>query len=150
MATEDEMVGRYHQFNSTDMNLSKLGVGEGQGSLACCSPWGWEESNRTGQVNNNISISISISNMPDAHVWITIACLSVRWEGPRKRDCFCPNVKQLQNIFYLETSIDAVQGLSILSDRLGTQHWGLIKLMFYSFINTPKWNWHCLNCNPCQ
>ena len=26
--------------NSMDMNLSKLGDSEGQGSLACCSPWG--------------------------------------------------------------------------------------------------------------
>ena len=25
--------------NSMDMNLSNLGVSEGQGSLACCSPW---------------------------------------------------------------------------------------------------------------
>ena len=30
--------------NSMDMNLSKaLGVGDGQGSLACCSPWGCKE-----------------------------------------------------------------------------------------------------------
>lgn len=32
--------------------------------------------------------------------------------------------------------------------RLCIQGWDLIKInMFYSFIkNTPKWNWHCLNC----
>ena len=31
--------------NSMDMSLSKLrGVGDGQGSLACCSPWGCKES----------------------------------------------------------------------------------------------------------
>ena len=29
--------------NSMDMNLSKLGDGEGQRSLACCSPWGHRE-----------------------------------------------------------------------------------------------------------
>ena len=34
----DEMV-RYHT-NSMDMNLSKLGGSEGQGSLACYSLWG--------------------------------------------------------------------------------------------------------------
>jgi len=27
-----------------DMSLSKLGVGDGQGSLACCSPWGHKDS----------------------------------------------------------------------------------------------------------
>ena len=26
--------------DSTDMSLNKLGDGEGQGSLVCCSPWG--------------------------------------------------------------------------------------------------------------
>ena len=31
-----------------DMSLSKLlGDGEGQGSLACCSPWGRKESDKT-------------------------------------------------------------------------------------------------------
>ena len=42
---EDEMVGWHHQL--TDMSLSKLGDSEGQGSLACCSPWGHEESDMT-------------------------------------------------------------------------------------------------------
>ena len=31
----------------TDMNLDKLGDSEGQGGLACCSPWGHKESDRT-------------------------------------------------------------------------------------------------------
>ena len=30
-----------------------LGHGEGQESLACCSPWGRKESNTTGQLNTN-------------------------------------------------------------------------------------------------
>ena len=35
--------------DSMDMNLSEQisGDGEGQGSLACCSPWGCRESDRT-------------------------------------------------------------------------------------------------------
>jgi len=40
--------------DSIDMNLSKLREdGEGQESLACCSPWGRKESDRTEQLNNN-------------------------------------------------------------------------------------------------
>ena len=39
--------------NSMDKNLSKLGDGEGQGSLACCSPWGCKESDTTEWLNNN-------------------------------------------------------------------------------------------------
>ena len=37
--------------DSMDMNLSKLGDTEGQGSLACCSPRGHKESDVTEQLN---------------------------------------------------------------------------------------------------
>ena len=37
-----------------DMNLGQtLGDGEGQGGLACCSPWGGKELDMTGWLNNN-------------------------------------------------------------------------------------------------
>ena len=36
--------------DSMDMSLSKLGVGVGQGSLACCSPLGCKESDMTEQL----------------------------------------------------------------------------------------------------
>ena len=39
--------------DSVDMSLSKLpGVVDGQGSLACCSPWGHKELDTTEQLNN--------------------------------------------------------------------------------------------------
>ena len=41
--TEDEMVGWPHQFNGHEFEQTP-GDGEGQGSLACCSPWGRKES----------------------------------------------------------------------------------------------------------
>ena len=36
------------------------GDGEGQGSLACCSPWGRRESDMTEQLNNNTQRYLSI------------------------------------------------------------------------------------------
>ena len=40
--------------DSMDMGLSKaLGDGEGQGSLACCSPWGHKELDMTQQLNTH-------------------------------------------------------------------------------------------------
>ena len=44
--TEDEMVGCYHQLNGHKFEQA-LGDSEGQGSLACCSPWGHKESDTT-------------------------------------------------------------------------------------------------------
>ena len=37
--TENEMVGWHHQFNGHEFEQA-LGVGDGQGSLVCCSLWG--------------------------------------------------------------------------------------------------------------
>ena len=39
---EDEMVGWHHQLNGHEFEQA-LGVGDGQQSLACCSPWGRKE-----------------------------------------------------------------------------------------------------------
>ena len=40
--TEDEMVGWHHQLDAYEFE-QVLGVGDGQGSLACSSPWGCKE-----------------------------------------------------------------------------------------------------------
>ena len=41
--TEDETVGWYHQLDGPEFEQD-LGVGDGQGSLACCSSWCLNES----------------------------------------------------------------------------------------------------------
>ena len=41
--TEDEMVGWHHWLNRHEFEQAP-GVGDGQGSLACCNPWGCKES----------------------------------------------------------------------------------------------------------
>ena len=51
MATEDEMVGWHHQLNGHEFEQT-LGDSEGQGSLACCSSWGYKESDMTQPLNN--------------------------------------------------------------------------------------------------
>ena len=48
--TEDEVVGWHHRFYGHEFEQA-LGVGDGQGGLACCSPWGYKESDRTEQLN---------------------------------------------------------------------------------------------------
>ena len=51
--TEDEMVGRHHQLNGHEFEQA-LGDGEGQGSLACCSPWDGKELDTTDPPYNKI------------------------------------------------------------------------------------------------
>ena len=46
------MVGWHHPLNGREFEQA-LGGGEGQGSLACCSPWGHEELDMTELLNNN-------------------------------------------------------------------------------------------------
>ena len=48
--TEDEMVGCHHQLNGHEFGWA-LGVGDGQGGLVCCSPWGFKELDMTEQLN---------------------------------------------------------------------------------------------------
>ena len=48
--TEDEMVGWHHQLNGHEYEQT-LGVGEGQGGLACCNPLGHKESATTKRLN---------------------------------------------------------------------------------------------------
>ena len=48
--TEDEMVGWHHWLDGHEFEQA-LGVGDGQGSLTCCSPWGHKELDTTEQLN---------------------------------------------------------------------------------------------------
>ena len=44
--SEDEMVGWHHRLNGHEFEQTP-GDSDGQGSLACCSPWGCKESDTT-------------------------------------------------------------------------------------------------------
>ena len=44
--TEKEMVGRHRQLKGHGFEQAP-GVGDGQGSLVCCSPWGCKQSDTT-------------------------------------------------------------------------------------------------------
>ena len=48
--TDEEMVGWHHQGNGHEFEKA-LVVGEGQGRLVCCSPWGHKELDTTERLN---------------------------------------------------------------------------------------------------
>ena len=44
------MIGWHHHLNGREFKQA-LGVGDGEGGLACCSPWGRTDSDTTEQLN---------------------------------------------------------------------------------------------------
>ena len=48
--TEDEIVGWHHRLDEHAFEQAP-GVGDGQGSLACCTPWDLKESDTTERLN---------------------------------------------------------------------------------------------------
>ena len=48
--TEGETVGHHHRFNGREFEQAP-GVGDVQGNLVCCSPWGDKELDTTKQLN---------------------------------------------------------------------------------------------------
>ena len=64
--TEIEMIGWHHQLNGHEFAWT-LGVGDGQGGLACCSLWGRKESDKTEWLNwtenrRNIQLHMGLSD----------------------------------------------------------------------------------------
>ena len=54
--TEDEKVEWHHRVNGHEFEQAP-GVGDGQGNLACCSPWGRKESDTTERLNRNKKVT---------------------------------------------------------------------------------------------
>ena len=57
--TGDVMVQWQHQLDAHEFEQAP-GVGNGQGSLACCSPWGHKESDTIEQLNWTVSKDVTI------------------------------------------------------------------------------------------
>ena len=60
--TEDEMVGWHHRLDGREFEQA-LGVGDGQGSLACHSPWDRKESDMTELLNGTEDENIQNKNV---------------------------------------------------------------------------------------
>ena len=77
--SEDEMAGRHHPCNEHELGQTP-GDAEGQGGLACCSPWGRKESDMTGQLNNNNNHTFRRSPA------ISAGSLSEKWQMWKPED----------------------------------------------------------------
>ena len=81
--TEDEIVGWHHQFNGHEFEQAP-GVGDRQGSLACCSPWGRKQPDTTERLNwtecyhllRSISLWPNLSGSNFQHINMSIPFLN--------------------------------------------------------------------------
>ena len=87
--TEDEMVG-WHYWLDGHKFVQTPGVGNVQGILVCCSPWGCKELDTTEWIEWNCgpcgqfdSFSVIVVFVLSAHWWISIRVL---WKLPDGRD----------------------------------------------------------------
>ena len=58
---EDEIIEWYHRCNVHELGQT-LGDGEGQGGLACCSPWGHKELNTPWWLNDRVAVWGNLDN----------------------------------------------------------------------------------------
>ena len=72
--TEDEMAGWHHRLDGQEFEWT-LGVGDGQGGLACCDSWGHKELDSTEQLNWTESI-LNTSNTVSSQGIISRFCLT--------------------------------------------------------------------------
>ena len=75
---EDEMVGWHHQLDGHEFEQGP-GVGDGQGSLACCSPWGGKEWDMTEWLNWTELHNIIVFNLHSSSIKKLILFLFYRW-----------------------------------------------------------------------
>ena len=71
-ATEDEMVGWHHQLDGHEFEQAR-GVGDGQGNLACCSPWSckeWTQLSKWTKLKIDFFFREQIVKYLPAHDWI--------------------------------------------------------------------------------
>ena len=76
---EDEMVGWHHRLNAHEFEQA-LGIGNGQGSLVCCSPWGHKEQDTTEWLSwTELDPSLSHFCSPHAEVGLPFPDILASW-----------------------------------------------------------------------
>ena len=76
MTAEDEMAGWHHRLNGRESEWT-LGVGDGQGGLAGCSPWGCKESDTTERLNWLEATHVVVWQKPTQHAKTIILQLKI-------------------------------------------------------------------------
>ena len=91
--TEEEVVAWHHRLNGHESEQTP-GDSEGQGSLACCSPWGREESDTTERLNNQLAYTVlersKVSKGKGFPIWVECVhmCVCALSDHPTAQPAF--------------------------------------------------------------
>ena len=138
-ALEDEMAGWHHWCNGHELGQT-LGDAEGQGGLACYSPWDHKESNRTGRLNNNNNmILISKLSIPFYKIYVSIWHFVCPYLRNQKQFIeFTSSITTLGNILHLV--ITAFGLPRWLSGKESASQWrSLRRHMFEPWLGKIPW-----------
>ena len=130
----------HHQLNGNESEWTP-GDGEGQGGLACCSPWGGKESERTERLNkeqeysgrNKIRLLFQVLSTPPE---VTVDYLSEeQLVTLEKQPCYF----QQLNTYYLEKSNDVLgKGFDLYRTLNQKRQRSLLRQWFPNFV--AHWN----------
>jgi len=111
-ATEAEMVGWHHWLRRYEYEQTPED-GKGQGSLACCNPWGLKELDMTEQLNSKNKISIQ-----EKRNLVVLRKSTKFWNG--KEYDISRNIKCILNMIYSNIKLAYIWkcGCSVMSDSL--------------------------------
>jgi len=110
--TEDEMAGWHHWLDGCESEWT-LGVGDGQGGLACCDSWGHKESDTTERLIWSDLIWQNVLHSPP-NWWLKI-------ETVKKKK------KKKETVTYLLKTLHLKQGLSEIARVCSV--WWLLRLL---------------------
>ena len=102
------MVGWHHQLHGHEFKQTS-GDSEGQGSLACCSPWGHKESNMIQWLNKNNCVPSTVLGTLQLHI-------TEQMEG----NDMCKVLSMVTGMWKLLSTCQAVS-LSLLPSSAGSQ-----------------------------
>ena len=135
--TQDEMVG-WHRWLDAQEFEQALGVGHGQESLACCSPWGCKELDTTEQLNwTDVGDEWNLARVQFVREW-------GQWLSPVDVKCMMTVMPFRDSLFPLSSSSLKLIFIKSVSEA---HTWGCWCTSSKGEALTP-WLCHVVGCGP--
>ena len=101
--TEDEMAGWHHRLNGCDFEWT-LGVGDGQGGLACCNSWGRKELDMTERLNWTELWFTNNTGWQNTYIHVCVCIYIFVYQMQNKNDWLPVLLSELKNLSFVPWS----------------------------------------------